>query len=209
MSRGTIDSIEKTPYTSLVLAAGEGRRAGGYKPLWRVDEGVVIDRVIQAAASVCTRIRIVGGHAFDRLKAHVEALENEKVELVYNEQWERGMFSSVQRGLEGLDTPVFVHPADIFGVSSRVYGRLAAEVGDLHSTPVLRPRFGLRGGHPVLLMPAAVKAVREARGDSKLSEVLERFENKLDVPVDDEFVLEDFDTADEFEALKERIRVQG
>jgi molybdenum cofactor cytidylyltransferase len=209
VSRGTSDSIARTQYASVVLAAGEGRRAGGYKPLWRVDGGVVIDRVIEAAASVCTRIRIVGGHAFDRLRAHVEALENEKIELVYNAQWERGMFSSVQLGLEGVETPVFIHPADVFGVSSRVYARLAAEVRDLHSTPVLRPRFGLRAGHPVLLLPSAVKAVREARGDTILSEVLDRFENKLDVPVDDEFVLEDFDTANEFEVLRKRVRVQG
>ena len=104
--------------------------------------------------------------------------------------------------------PAFVHPADIFGVSAGVYATLAAQVRDLHSLPVVRPRFGQRSGHPILLMPSAVKAVREAYGDTNLQEILNGFHPKHDIQVDDEFILEDFDTADEFRELGERIRAR-
>jgi molybdenum cofactor cytidylyltransferase len=198
--------MDKTEYTAVILAAGRGFRAGGYKPLWRFDEGFVIDRVIEAALSTCSRIRIVGGCAFDCLKAHVDELGNEKMELVYNKDWERGMFSSIQSGFEGVDTPVFVHPADIFGVSSEVYAALAAQVQDLHSVPVIRPRFGQRVGHPIVLMPSVVKAVREAPKNTNLREILLGFHPKHDIQVNDEFILEDFDTAIEFKRLQNRIR---
>jgi molybdenum cofactor cytidylyltransferase len=203
-----ISSMDEMEYTAVILAAGSGFRAGGYKPLWRFDDGFVIDRVIEAADSTCSRIRIVGGCAFDRLKAHVDGLGNEKIELIYNKDWERGMFSSIRSGFEGVDTPVFVHPADIFGVSSDVYATLAAQIRDLHSVPVVRPRFGQRCGHPILLMPSVVKAVREAQDHTNLREILMGFHPKYDIQVDDEFILDDFDTAIEFESLKERIRVK-
>jgi molybdenum cofactor cytidylyltransferase len=198
--------MDKTEYTAVILAAGRGLRAGGYKPLWRFDESFVIDRVIEAALSTCSRIRIVGGCEFDGLKAHVDGLGNGKIELVYNKDWERGMFSSIQSGFNGVDTPVFVHPADIFGVSSEVYAALAAQVQDLHSVPVLRPKVGQKVGHPILLMPSVVKAVREAPKNTNLREILLGFHPKHDIQVNDEFVLEDFDTAIEFKRLQDRIR---
>lgn len=206
VSKASVSSIEKIKYAAVILAAGESRRAGGYKPLWPLDGAVVIDRVIEAASSVCSRIRVVGGYTFARLKAHLEKLENKKVELVYNDKWERGMFSSVQIGLAGVDTPAFIHPADIFGVSVGVYAKLVAEVEDLHSIQIFRPQFGRRAGHPILIMPSVVTAVCEASDKADLREILRSFADMRDVQVDDEFVLEDFDTAVEFEKLKEKIR---
>ena len=202
-----ITGMDNIEFTAVILAAGSGSRAGGYKPLWRSDGGVVIDRVIEAALSTCSRIRIVGGCAFDRLKTHVDGLENEKITLVYNKDWERGMFSSIQSGFEGMNTPVFVHPADIFGVSSGVYTALAAQVRDVHSLSVVRPRFGQRVGHPILLMPSVVKAVCEAQNDTNLRAILMGFP-KYDIQVDDEFILDDFDTAVEFKKLTEQMRIK-
>jgi hypothetical protein len=57
-------------------------------------------------------------------------------------------------------------------------------------------------------MPSVVKAVREAQDHTNLREILMGFHPKYDIQVDDEFILDDFDTAIEFESLKERIRVK-
>ena len=89
-----------------------------------------------------------------------------------------------------------------------MYTTLAAQVRDLDSVPVLRPRFNQRCGHPILLMPSVVKAVREARGDTNLREILMGFHQKYDIQVDDEFILDDFDTVVEFNKLSERILIK-
>ena len=87
---------------AIILAAGAGRRAGGFKPLWPLGDGAVIDAVIRAAQAVCGRIRVVGGAEYDRLERHLTQ-HHPGVELVRNRDWDRGgMFSSVRIGVRGL-----------------------------------------------------------------------------------------------------------
>jgi molybdenum cofactor cytidylyltransferase len=189
-------------FTGVILAAGEGRRAGGYKPLMPLGAGVVVDRVIAAAKAVADEIRVVGGSNFEQLEEHVVA-RWPGVTLVRNTEWERGMFSSVQKGLAGVVNAAFVHPADIPGPGEGVY-RALAEASALKPGTVLRPAYGGRSGHPVLLLPAAVRAVQEADPVSNLRKVLAPLPC-FDVEVDDEFVLRDFDTIAEFANLRARL----
>ncbi len=200
-----IVSTGRVQYTAVILAAGCGRRAGGFKPLWTVGDRVVIDIVIASAAAVCSRIRVVGGYAFEKLRAHLKQLGNDRVELVQNEDWARGMFSSVQVGLRGVDMPVFVHPSDVFGVRPSVYVALARAVDSLRGEPVVRPMNGNRTGHPILLMPPVVKAVRDADDGASLRDVLRGFVPKRDVWVDDDSIHRDFDTKAEFEEMAARM----
>ena len=82
-------------FTSVILAAGQGARAGGYKPLWKLGKAAVIDRVIDTASSICKEVRVIGGYSFNYLKAHLES-EYPNVTLLENPNWKEGMFSSVQ-----------------------------------------------------------------------------------------------------------------
>jgi len=190
-------------YACIILAAGEGRRAGGYKPLMPLGEGTVVDRVI-AAASTIADVRVVGGHGFERLEQHL-ARRWPGVTVVRNERWERGMFSSVQAGLEGVETAAFVHPADVPGPGAEIY-RALAEAYERDPRDVVRPTFGGRRGHPILLSSAAVQAVQEADPEDTLREALDPLLS-ADVAVVDDLVLYDFDTLEEFAALRVRLGV--
>jgi CTP:molybdopterin cytidylyltransferase MocA len=190
-------------FTCIILAAGEGRRAGGYKPLMPLGAGAVVDRVIAAAAKVAD-VRVVGGHGFERLESHLKRCWP-AVSVVRNDRWERGMFSSVQTGLAGVDTAAFVHPADVPGPGTEIYEALVAAYGR-DPRDVVRPTFGGRRGHPILLSPEAVRAVREADPEATLREVLAPLEG-ADVPVEDDLVLFDFDTLEELAALRARLGV--
>jgi len=194
---------DRSTPTAVILAAGAGRRFGRYKPLVTIGDLTVIERVIGVASAVCPRIRIVGGASFAELEAHLGE-RFEQVELVRNEGWETGgMFSSVQLGLDGVEGAAFVHPADIPGPGPAVYRALVAEL-DAHRSAVLRPVHGGRPGHPVLLGAETVAAVRAARSDSTLREVLAE-RPRRDVAVDDELVLVDFDTPEDFAALARKL----
>lgn len=191
--------------TALILAAGCGQRAGGYKPLWRIGDRAVVDWVIESAAPVCSTIRVVGGFAFDRLFAHLDARDSDKVELIENHNWKAGMFSSVQLGLNGLNTPVFIHPVDIAGVSALVYRMLARAVDRFQNDLVFRPTYKGRVGHPILLMPQAARMVQQADPDSNLRNVLRCVSPQRVISVQDELILYDFDTPAEFRELETRI----
>jgi molybdenum cofactor cytidylyltransferase len=185
-------------FACVILAAGAGSRAGGCKPLMDLCGVPVIDRVIAAASAAAARIVVVGGCRFEGLRAHLAA-RHPAVEVVRNAAWESGMLSSVRAGLATAGDPVFVHPADVPGVGPGVFCALAAAFA-ADPRPVLRPVFGGRRGHPVLLGPEAVAAVLGAPCASTLREALAPLP-ALDLPVDDPLVLRDFDTLDDLAAL--------
>jgi CTP:molybdopterin cytidylyltransferase MocA len=189
-------------HVCVILAAGEGRRAGGYKPLMTLGEGLVIDRVVDAASEVAGEIRVVGGCDFSRLERHL-AQRWPGARAVQNAEWSRGMFSSAQAGLAGVTGAAFIHPADVPGPGRAVYRALAAAYEeDPHA--VVRPSCGGRRGHPVLLSPAAVRAVQSGGPDATLREVLAPLPS-AEVAVEDDLVLYDFDTLEELEALRRRL----
>ena len=188
-------------FKTVILAAGQGLRAGGYKPLWKLGEGAVIDRVIEAASSVSDEIRVVGGAFFEKLKVHMKS-NHPGVTLLENRSWKEGMFTSVQVGMEGLDCPVFVHPADIPGPGMKVYSALRRALEhDAQDIDVIRPAFNDRPGHPILLNINAVRRAQRAPASTTLRDVLRPL-RRLDLPVDDELILQDFDTLEDFQKLK-------
>jgi molybdenum cofactor cytidylyltransferase len=195
--------MASSSFTCIILAAGEGRRAGGYKPLMPLGAGAVVDRVIAAAAKIAD-VRVVGGHGFERLESHLKRCWP-AVTVVHNKLWERGMFSSVQTGLAGVSGAAFIHPADVPGPGSEIYAALA-EAYERDPRDVVRPTFGGRRGHPVLLSSTAVRAVQEAGPEATLREVLAPLEC-AEVPVEDDLVLFDFDTLEELAALRARLGV--
>ena len=80
-------------FAAIIPAAGQGRRAGGYKPLWKLGSGAVVDMIIEAAAVVCTEIRLVGGACFEELSRHVRDRHPDII-LMENRRWaDGGMFS--------------------------------------------------------------------------------------------------------------------
>ena len=189
-------------HVCVVLAAGEGRRAGSYKPLMDLGEGKVIDRVVDAASEAAGEIRVVGGCEFARLEAHLARRWPHAI-AVQNARWERGMFSSARAGLEGVTGTAFIHPADVPGPGRAIY-RALAEAFEADPRDVVRPVYGGRRGHPVLLSPAAVRAVLAADPDATLREVLAPLPS-AEVAVDDDLVLYDFDTLEELETLRRRL----
>jgi len=188
---------------AIVLAAGAGCRAGGFKPLWPLGDGLVIDAVLDAARSVCSLVRVVGGAQYERLAAHL-AGRHPQVELVRNEDWEQGgMFSSIQLGATGIDLPAFVHPCDVPGGDREVY-RLLASAYQPGTDEAVRPVHRGRGGHPVLLSPDTIDAVRRAPGSATLRDVLGGRRCR-DVELASDLACLDFDTLDEYLKLKARV----
>lgn len=149
----------------VVLAAGEGRRAGGPKALRRDDEGVpwleLAVRRLEAAG--CERVVVVLGAAAEDARALVPT----GAAVVVASDWAVGMSASLRAGLAAAQgDAVLVTLVDLPDEPASVGARLL-DSAPLESTVLARAVYGGRPGHPVLIGSAHWPAIAaNAQGDS-------------------------------------------
>jgi CTP:molybdopterin cytidylyltransferase MocA len=143
----------------VLLAAGAGRRAGGPKAL-RIDfDGTswVLRSISVLRKGGCGAVVVVLGCQADRVRellTDAGAAANPDVILVEAADWQRGVASSLRRGLEAVkhDQPqaVLVHLVDLPDVGADVVRRLLREAPP-HPAVLARAVYAGRPGHPVLI----------------------------------------------------------
>ena len=98
------------------------------------------------------------GHRQDEIKAGIKKRD---ITIVYNPDYEQGMFSSIQAGIRRLQTApqaFFILPVDIPLVRPATIRRLmdaAAENPD----KIIYPIFGGKRGHPPLIPSSLIPAI--------------------------------------------------
>ena len=129
-----------------------------------------VEHQIDAAlAAGCGRVVVVLGHDHAEYERALPEL-GRRADVVVNPDPDRGPFSSLQAAL-GQIAPLhaaFVLPVDVPAASPDVWAALLQEMaGDVQAVvPVLRGSG--RGGHPVLLAPPLVAALRDRPPTSRL-----------------------------------------
>jgi molybdenum cofactor cytidylyltransferase len=188
---------DKTGIEGVILAAGSSFRAGAFKPGLPIDGVPMIVRCIEGMYDSCSRIIVVGGHEYQRLRALVNGMNG--VECVENISYKKGMFTSVKTGVSRVrGERCFLLPADIPLVPSRVYRQLLACDAD-----VVVPSFQGRNGHPVCLSRAVIPRIIREPDESSLRDVLKSAGLRL-VAVNAEEVLIDIDTPEEYARVCQR-----
>jgi molybdenum cofactor cytidylyltransferase len=182
----------------VILAAGSSFRAGTFKPGLLIGGRPMIARCIEGMYDTCSRIIVVGGHEFGRLRALVEVID--RVECVENISYRKGMFTSVKAGMSRVrGERCFLIPADIPLVPPHVYRQLLASEAD-----VVVPSYQGRNGHPVCLSGAVIPRILRAPDESSLRDVL-RSIGMRSVEVDAEEILIDIDTPEDYEKACQRV----
>ncbi len=175
----------------ILLAAGGSRRAGAFKMTAPVGGRPLLRWGLEALRSCCGRVIVVAGAGAERIAPLVAGLPG--VELVVNEDPERGMLSSVQAGAARVRAGrFFVLPGDMPRVRPRTLARLLDAAGDA----IVVPAFAGRRGHPALLPAALLPGLLAEPAGSSLGAFIRRFGAEV-VAVDDPGVLEDLDTAED------------
>ena len=184
----------------VVLAAGEGRRAGGPKAWIEVQGRPWLSHQLQALAS-SPLARIVVVLAEEPPAPHAHLFPGDSWTL--NPHPELGPFHSLQCGLRALgaaalEAGAYVQPVDVPAPSSEVFEALARE---LPGALACVPEFDHRGGHPVLLSGEAigqVLALDPAAPEARLDRWL-RNAHARRVPVMDARVRMDLNSRLDFE----------
>ncbi|MDK2956603.1 MAG: hypothetical protein PWQ57_2099 [Desulfovibrionales bacterium] len=202
------------PFDAVVLAAGLSSRMDGFKPLYPLGGGLVIERVIGMLLEAGAReVVAVIGHQAEVL-APVVASAGARAAIHPN--FAQGMFSSIQAGARALRKDAaafFVLPADIPLVRMQTVRRLMRAWTESDAR-VLHPRFLATRGHPPLLSAELTPSILDSGGSRGLRGLLEDLESArpgevLDVAVADANILADMDTEPAYREILRRLERLG
>lgn len=135
----------------IILAAGFSSRAGSYKLTLELGGKALIEHCIDGMYDVCSKIIVVGGYNSDKLVPILDKYP--KVQLIHNENYESGMFSSVIKGFEYMmGDRVFMIPGDYPLIDPNVYKAMLG-VDD----NIVIPIYKGKKGHPLLMSKAMIR----------------------------------------------------
>jgi len=183
-------------YDSVVLAAGYSSRAGSDKMAMTIGERTVLGRVLDTLRDICGEIVVVGGHHIESTGIITDQFPN--VKLVVNEEYDKGMFSSVKRGVMEMKRDFFLVPGDYPLIEKKTYEKLALAEADI-SVPVYKGRRG----HPVFIKKKLIEEILSEPVDSNLKVFRDRqWVEYMDV--DDEGILLDVDTPEDLVNIRKK-----
>ncbi|UCF96130.1 MAG: NTP transferase domain-containing protein [Spirochaetaceae bacterium] len=169
------------------------------------EQSTIVEHSVQTALSVCSRVVLVVGFRAEELE---ERFRNwPRIKVVRNQDYQAGMFSSVQRGAAAVgENCFFLALADMPGVSETVYkvllewkGRLGPVFATSGVAHALIPQYKGKKGHPLLLSPKLRGRILTTDFDKTLRDVLSEVPTVL-LPVDEPGILHDIDTQSDYSA---------
>jgi molybdenum cofactor cytidylyltransferase len=183
----------------IILAAGFSSRAGRNKLLLNVGGKSIIERCILSIYDVCTKIIVVGGHRIEDINPLVTGYP--KVELIFNPDFESGMFSSVKKGLSRVTKERFFITLGDYPVISKNTCKKLLEIDE----DIVVPVFNGRRGHPVLMKS---HFINEILSDNTLEAMRDFIKSKphYRLHVEDEGILLDVDDMNDYFKLLDRIQ---
>ena len=186
---------------AIVLAAGQSRRMGAFKPLLPFGEQTVIESCINnlRRASV-DEIIVVAGHRADEVLEH---LKNANVRFALNDDATSEMSVSIARGVEqvsphanALLIALVDHPA--------VSGDTIETIVDawIEGAQFVQPEFNGRGGHPVLIDLQYRHELLHLDPQKGLRAFFAAHRDQVRrLPVDSPFIARDMDTWEDYVQL--------
>jgi molybdenum cofactor cytidylyltransferase len=191
--------------SAVVLAAGRSSRMGSNKLLLPFDGGTVLDTTLDALRGVETVV--VTGHKPEELEP---VLSRYPVKVVHNPRYDEGMTTSFQAGLMALDADaVFLVLGDQVGLDRRMLSAMVQVLVEDEEAVIVSPRYGNRGGHPVLFRRSLFWEILRLKVGESLRDVVMRHEDGHRYVEGDVWTLIDMDTPEEYEAAKKLWSLTG
>ena len=171
-------------YSGILLAAGNSSRMNKWKIEIEIQNVPLIFHSVQRLKSVCDEIVVVGGFNFDRLNVMIDKnkfVETKNVKVVYNQQYQAGMFSSIKTGaMNAKHENIFIALADMPFVSVETYTLLKTKFEaepqyDFIQPAILVENGRRKKGHPILINKKVKLAVEKENDSVILRDVLKKF----------------------------------
>ena len=161
----------------LLIAAGLSSRMGKPKALLLQDDLPFAIVILKKMNLVCDKIIVVLGHSAEKIKKELQVFINNSDELkssvkfVTNEQFEKGMFTSLKSGLNEVKNSEWIlyHFVDQPGLPEKFYREFKDQIDDEYDW--IQPTYKNEKGHPLLLHNSIFNSILEQPDDSSLKEI--------------------------------------
>lgn len=191
-------------YSCIILAAGKSSRMKQQKMLLPFAGSTVIEQVVNASlqSDVDSTIVVMGSHE-DLIR---EQLKTYKLKLIHNTNFESGMLSSVQCGVNvlGNSDAFLVLPGDQPLVKSSTINNLV-KAYEKSTKSLMIPTFNGRKGHPVVIDANYAKQIMHLDPNIGLRQLFHNNENDIEfLALNTEEILIDLDFPEDYKkALNE------
>ncbi|WP_186895045.1 NTP transferase domain-containing protein [Acetobacterium malicum] len=191
--------MKKIKEGAIILAAGMSSRMGDFKPVLKIGNLSILERIILTFQDAgITEIVLITGN-----KARIveDLVKNMNVTCLHNHDFATTqMLDSVKIGLKYLEQQcerILITPIDIPLFSKETVMKLKASQGVF-----INPVHGGVKGHPFMIDTRAIPEILSYTGHQGLLGAVERCNyEQIEVEVEDEGILLDADTKDDFETL--------
>tara|TARA_B100001996_G_scaffold109213_1_gene82565 strand:- start:422 stop:991 length:570 start_codon:yes stop_codon:yes gene_type:complete len=185
--------------SAILLAAGQSKRMNGENKLIKKIQGVPLIKhsIINILESSIDELIIVTGYQNKILEKIVD--KNEKIKIVFNEQFESGMASSIRMGIKNLSDKTkafFICLGDMPMVNKHIYNEL---IRHIDSGEIIIPTFKKQQGNPILFSISMKDKIKNIKGDVGAKEIIIKNKDKiLNLPINDLSILKNYNTLDSF-----------
>lgn len=191
--QNTLDSYQRP--SGLILAAGLSSRMGSFKPLLPFKGTTLIKSVVSSFLQVCKEVFVVVGYEREKVERELAGLTN--VSIIYNKDYEKGMYTSFLCGLTCLkEKDILLGLGDMPFISSSTLEKMATI-----KRGIAIPTYKKERGHPVLISKENVD-IALSKQDSFTSprELIDSLSPKY-IEVNDPGILKDIDTPKDLVSL--------
>lgn len=161
----------------LLIAAGFSSRMGKPKALLLQDGLPFAIVILKKMILICDKIVVVLGHSSEKIKRELQVFINKsdelklRVKFVTNENFEKGMLSSLKYGLNAeLNSKwLLYHFVDQPGLPEEFYQEFTTQIENNYDW--IQPGYNSKKGHPLLLQCSIFNSILELPDNSSLKEI--------------------------------------
>lgn len=187
---------------AIILAAGKSVRFGEQKLLHKFRDSPLILKTVSPFLNFVSihEVIVVVGYKKEDI---IQVLKNYPVRIVVNENYEKGISSSILSALPYVkdDDEVFIHLGDKPFVNLEVLSALLSNV--TKEAHIVVPTYDGKIGHPILVGPGSyLKEICEIDGDEGLRSVILKRPKSLKLVPRDISVIIDIDTIEDLKKFE-------
>lgn len=192
--------------SAIVLAAGLSSRMGKEnKLLLPYQERTIIRTVVEnILAAGIKEVLVVVGHEADKVTAAVSDLP---VKMVVNEQYEKGMTTTIQEGVRlATGAGYMICLSDMVMINAEEYRRMQAEFLrqlSKDAAVICLPHYKNKKGNPVIFSAAYRNAILQHKAMEGCKEIVQQNKSHIFwMEMTTHNVLQDLDYPEDYEKLK-------
>lgn len=186
--------------SGIILSAGLSGRMNHFKPMLKLGNGkTFIQSITEKLSKICDEVVVVTGFRSKEIVEHVSTIhEMDKIKFVLNEEYNQGMFSSLQAGLKNCNSKWYLyHFVDQPSLPIEFYTNFIDQIDDRVNW--IQPIFKDRKGHPILFDKSVKEKILKSDSSQNLRKISrDRSIQKKFWKCDTELIFEDIDTENDY-----------